>query len=135
MLHLVLEFVEFGLLGDLLRQVRFQLAPDVFPSLLLELLLREQWVLGLGVVEEFFFHQGEGQSDKLVCGGGSGFSWCVLIVEVFFPVVPGIFWAMGIEGEGDLVEGHSQERFPLMRGGEMVCVPLSGLGFFGSSSG
>ena len=119
-LQLALQFVEIGIFRDFLWQVRCQLVLDFFPDLLLVLLLRDKRVSGVGCVELFIFHQGEGQSDELVCCGGSGFCWRVLIVEVFFPVVLGIFRAMGIEGEGDLVEGHSQKFFPLMRGGKMV---------------
>jgi len=133
-LQLALEFLEIGILGDFFRQVGCQLALDVFPDLLLIVSLRDQGVAGVGCVEVFFFHQGKGQSDELVCGGGSGLSWGVLVVAVFSLVVSGILRAMGIEGERDLVEGGSQELFPLMRGGEMVCVHLSGLGFLGSCS-
>ena len=112
--------MEIGFFRDFVRQVGCQLALDVFPNLLLVFSLGDQGVAGVGVVELFFFHQGKGQSDKLVCRGRSGFSWRVLIVEVFFSVVSGEWGAMSIEGERDLVEGGSQGHFSLMRGGEMV---------------
>ena len=73
--------------------------------------------MGVGVIELFIFHQCEGQSDELVGRGGSGFAGGVLIVEALFLVVLGEGWAMGIEGERDLVECHPQQIFAFMGSG------------------
>lgn len=59
-LQLALSFLELGLFRDFVRQVRFQLALEVFPDLLLVLSLRAKRIEGVGGVEVCFFPQGKG---------------------------------------------------------------------------
>ena len=117
--------MEIGFFRDLVRQVGCQLAQNVFPNLLLVFPLGDKWVVGVRFVALFFFHQGKGQSDELVCCGCSSLSWCVFVLEMLPGVVTVILRTMRIQRQSYLVHCHSQGILPFVRSSQIGFVYFS----------